>query len=255
MIEHLVDREVHHRHREWDVVLAPDAESAEFLRESFRWQGEVLVAGSPRTDHLVDGDRSAARERVLRRLGLADTTLVLHAPAARDAHDVAREEGRVDLDVAALARELGPSYTVLRRTDPDDRRPAPGPDRRGRRQPLPRPRPTCSLACDVAVLDYAGLRFDWALTGRPAIFHVPDLEAWSRGRTTAFAWKGSAPGPRVQTLAGVAACVRDREAARGGLRRRGGRLQRPVQRPQRRPRHRPGGRCAARVAGARFPMR
>ena len=68
------------------------------------------------------------------------------------------------------------------------------------------------LACDVAVLDYSGLRFDWALTGRPAIFHVPDLEQWSRGRTTAVAWEESAPGPRVHTLAGVATCVRDAAA-------------------------------------------
>ncbi len=210
LIEHLVDREVHHRHREWDVVLAPDAESAEFLRESFRWQGEVLVAGSPRTDHLVDGDRSAARERVLRRLGLADTTLVLHAPSPRDVHDVARDDRRFDLDVTALARELGTSYTVLRRTDPEDRRPPPD---LTRAIDVSHVADLADLmqACDVAVLDYSGLRFDWALTGRPAIFHVPDIETWSRNRTTAFPWKGSAPGPRVQTLAGVAACVRDAE--------------------------------------------
>jgi CDP-glycerol glycerophosphotransferase (TagB/SpsB family) len=208
LIEHLVNREVHHRHREWDVVLAPDDESAEFLRESFRWQGEVLVAGSPRTDHLVDGDRAAARERVLQQLGIPDTTLVLHAPAARDAHDVARDERRLDLDVTALARELGKPYTVLRRTDPDDRRPPP--DLTGAVDVSNvADLADLLLACDVAVLDYSGLRFDWALTGRPAIFHVPDLDAWSRNRTTAFSWKESAPGPRVQTLAGVVACVRD----------------------------------------------
>ena len=112
--------------------------------------------------------------------------------------------------MAALARELGPAYTVLRRTDPDDRRPAP--DLTGVVDVSHYPDLTdLLLACDVAILDYAGLRFDWALTGRPAIFHVPDLEEWTRGRPTAFAWKDSAPGPRAQTLAGVAACVRDAE--------------------------------------------
>ncbi len=211
MIEHLVDREVHHRHREWDALLAPDAESAAFLRESFRWQGEVLVAGSPRTDHLVTGDRAAARERLLRRLGLDDTTLVVHAPAARDDRDVAGEDGRVDLDVSALARELGPAYTVLRLTDPEDRRPAPDLGTAVDASHVP-DLTDLLLACDVAILDYAGLRFDWGLTGRPAIFHVPDLEAWSSGRSTSVAWAESAPGPHAQTLTGVATCVRDAPA-------------------------------------------
>ena len=72
MIEHLVDREVHHRHQEWDVLLAADEESAEYLRESFRWQGEVLVAGSPHTDRLVTADRAGVRAAVLQRLGCRD---------------------------------------------------------------------------------------------------------------------------------------------------------------------------------------
>jgi CDP-glycerol glycerophosphotransferase len=190
------------------VLLAPDEETAEFLRESFRWQGEVLVAGSPHTDQLVTGDRATARTALRQRLGLPVSTVVLHAPAARDPHDVARVEGRTGLDVAALARELGPAYTVLWRGEAGDRRPAP--DLTGvvdvsRYDDLG----GLLLACDVAVLDYSGLRFDWALTGRPAIFHVPDLERWSEGRTTAVAREESSPGPRVHTVAGVATCVRD----------------------------------------------
>ena len=110
MIEHLVAREVGHRHREWDVLLAPDDESATYLRDAFRWAGEVLVAGSPRTDRLVIGRPGRRTPRAAwRSLGVPDgTTLVLHAPAARDARDVATAAGRTDLDVAALARQLGP---------------------------------------------------------------------------------------------------------------------------------------------------
>ena len=252
LIEHLVDREVHHRHREWDVVLAPDAESAEFLRESFRWQGEVLVAGSPRTDHLVDGDRSAARERVLRQLGLADTTLVLHAPSPRDFHDVARDDRRFDLDVTALARELGTSYTVLRRTDPERPAPAPGPDPRDRRQPRRRRRrPAAGLRRGGPRLLRAAVRLgaDRATGGLPRARHrdvvtQPDDRVPVEGLRARAAGADARRGRRLRAR---------RRSARGGLRRPGGRLQRPVQRPERRQRHRPGGRGAARVAGAGFP--
>lgn len=207
MIEHLVDREVAHRHREWDVLLAPDEVSAGYLRDAFRWAGEVLVEGSPRTDRLVTADRDAVRRDVLAALELEDTTLVLHAPAARDDHDVATPAGRGDLDVAELAQILGPAHTVLRRTEPCDRRPAP--DLTGVVDVSRLDLTDLLLAADVAVLDYSGVRFDWALTGRPAIFHVPDLAAWTRGRTTATPWGETAPGPRVHTVEAVAGRVRE----------------------------------------------
>ena len=44
MLEHLINRELHHRHQEWDVLLAPTPDAERLLREEFRWQGEVLVA-------------------------------------------------------------------------------------------------------------------------------------------------------------------------------------------------------------------
>ena len=35
------------------------------------------------------------------------------------------------------------------------------------------------LASDVAVLDYSSLRFDYAQTGKPMVFLVPDLDSYS----------------------------------------------------------------------------
>ncbi len=208
MIEHLVAREVGHRHREWDVLLAPDDESATYLRDAFQWAGEVLVAGSPRTDRLVTADRDAVRRELVESLGLpSDTTLVLHAPAARDSRDVATAAGRTDLDVAALARQLGPAFTVLRRTDPADRRRAP--DLTGVVDVSRHDLVELLVAVDVAVLDYSPARFDWFLTGRPAVFHVPDLDSWTASRVTAQPWEETAPGPRVRTADAVAGCLRD----------------------------------------------
>ena len=198
LIEHLVDREVLHVHRQWDTLLAPNDESVGWLREQFRWEGDVLVAGSPRTDRLVHGDGAAARRRVLRRLGLSeDTVLVLHAPAARDDHDVvgpgALRAGR--------RRAVQAARPPPRRADVDGSGRPPSTDRqRPRRHRLAWSSRELVLAADVAVLDYSALRFDWALTGKPMVFHVPDLEPWHEFRETAFAWDETAPGPWTRSL-------------------------------------------------------
>jgi CDP-glycerol glycerophosphotransferase len=52
------------------------------------------------------------------------------------------------------------------------------------------------LAADVAVLDYSSLRFDVALTGRPMLFLVPDLDRYA-GEVRGFLldFRDTAPGP------------------------------------------------------------
>ena len=64
----------------------------------------------------------------------------------------------------------------------------------------------------MAVLDYSSLRFDFALTGRPMVFLVPDLETYSgpvRGFLYDFA--SSAPGPLVRDATEVVELLRDVE--------------------------------------------
>ncbi|HET9841481.1 MAG TPA: CDP-glycerol glycerophosphotransferase family protein, partial [Nocardioides sp.] len=66
------------------------------------------------------------------------------------------------------------------------------------------------LASDVAVLDYSSLRFDYALTGRPMVFLVPDLADYTAGvRGFLFPFAETAPGPLVATTDEVVAQVRD----------------------------------------------
>jgi CDP-glycerol glycerophosphotransferase len=66
------------------------------------------------------------------------------------------------------------------------------------------------LASDVAVLDYSSLRFDYALTGRPMVFLVPDLDDYTGGvRGFLFPFTDTAPGPLVGTTDEVVAQVRD----------------------------------------------
>ena len=68
------------------------------------------------------------------------------------------------------------------------------------------------LTADAAVLDYADLRFDWALTGRPAIFHVPDHDAYLAAVPAPIDFDAHRAGPQVHDTDAVIDAVRDRAA-------------------------------------------
>ena len=135
--------------------------------------------------------------------------LVLHAPAARDDHDVVGPAGADGLDTVELSKRLGHHHAVLTWTSPDDRR---RPSARTVHDVTGSLEPSdLVLASDVAVLDYSSLRFDWALTRKPMVFHVPDLEPWHEFRQTAFDWDETAPGPWTRTLDDLVEQLREPE--------------------------------------------
>ena len=55
------------------------------------------------------------------------------------------------------------------------------------------------LAADAAIVDYSSLRFDFGVTGKPMIFHVPDLQRYKDTRGWLFDFEPTAPGPLVDT--------------------------------------------------------
>jgi CDP-glycerol glycerophosphotransferase len=58
------------------------------------------------------------------------------------------------------------------------------------------------LASDAAILDYSSLRFDYALTGKPMVFLVPDLVAYrDDARGWLMPYEPTAPGPLVHDAA------------------------------------------------------
>ena len=72
------------------------------------------------------------------------------------------------------------------------------------------------------MLDYSSLRFDFALTGRPMLFLVPDLDRYTGGvRGFLYDFEDSAPGPLLHHADGVVerSATSDRVAARSTARR------------------------------------
>lgn len=199
----------------WDLIVTPTPEMTRHYREQYGYDGPVAEHGYPRDDALTGPDAAARRHRIRDLLGIGERqTVVLHAPTWRD--DLAlrpRAAAAADhLDVEAAARALGGGHVLLLR---------------GHRFHTPRAdlsRPGAArildvtdhpeindliLAADVAVLDYSSLRFDFALTGRPMVFLVPDLADYERVRGFLHPFAETAPGPLVRDTAAVVEQVRD----------------------------------------------
>ncbi|MFI1221776.1 MULTISPECIES: CDP-glycerol glycerophosphotransferase family protein [unclassified Streptomyces] len=212
------------RSAQWSVLVSPSRFATPWLRRSLGYGGEVLEAGSPANDVLFPPDRDKAAGEVRRGLGLPDDhRLVLYAPTYRDhlAHPPAASADRTApgpyrwdpaLDPHALARTLGPGHTVLVRRHP---RVTGGPqDGPGVLDVSGHPGAAeLLLIADVLVTDYAGLMFDFALTGRPMLFHTYDLEHY-RDTVRGFCldFETRAPGPLLVTTDEVAQALRDTEA-------------------------------------------
>ncbi|KND31838.1 CDP-glycerol glycerophosphotransferase family protein [Streptomyces anulatus] len=208
------------RSAQWSVLVSPSRFATPWLRRSLGYGGEVLEAGSPANDVLFPPDRDKAAEEVRRGLGIPeDHRVVLYAPTYRDhlAHPPAAA-GRTApgpyrwdpaLDPGALARALGPGHTVLVRRHPrvtGGLQDGPGVlDVSGHRGAA-----GLLLVADVLVTDYAGLMFDFALTGRPMLFHTYDLEHY-RDTVRGFCldFETRAPGPLLVTTDEVAQALRD----------------------------------------------
>jgi CDP-glycerol glycerophosphotransferase (TagB/SpsB family)/glycosyltransferase involved in cell wall biosynthesis len=199
---------------EWDLILVPSAECEDFYREQYGYTGAVLAAGYPRTDVLVNADAAQVRRDVLARIGVPeDRTVVLYAPTYRDTLTTKVYSARRfdDLDLDELTRRLGPRYVVLVRGHNNNQREA---DRVGRAATVVDVTDypdinDLTLAADVAVLDYSSLRFDWAITGKPMVFFVPDLASYFGLRAPLFPYEESAPGPFAGTTAEVADLLAD----------------------------------------------
>ncbi|TNM36246.1 glycosyltransferase [Nocardioides albidus] len=206
--------------QQWDLILTPDPDMDQYYRREYAYDGPIHSEGYPRDDVLVGDRADVVREDARRRLGIAlHQKAILYAPTWRD--DQATNWRAADavhhLDVAAAARDLGPDYVLLLR---GHRFHNPAGDAGGARFLDVTEYPEINdliLAADAAVLDYSSLRFDFALTQRPMVFLVPDLDTYVGGvRGFLYDYAPTAPGPHVDTAEQVVDLLRDLD----GLRRR-----------------------------------
>jgi CDP-glycerol glycerophosphotransferase len=210
------------RAAEWDFMVSPATYATEPLREAFGFPHEVLEIGYPRNDVLLGPDAGSIRAKTRSRLGIRkDQCVVLYAPTFRD--ELAKNDftaAMVDfLDVDALTSTLGSSHVVLVRGHAFNAREHERIGSAGRVIDVTDYPDVAELmlASDAAVLDYSSLRFDYALTDKPMIFLVPDLERYlSETRGSILPYEPTAPGPLVRSTEEVIGALADLEAVRRG---------------------------------------
>lgn len=206
------------RAREWDYFVSPATYATPLLIDAFLAPAEstakVLEIGYPRNDVLQSAEGERLREWTRQELGIAaDKTVVLYAPTFRDylsADDM--RAGRVDfVDFDWLSRQLGNRYVFLVRGHAFNARV------KGRLASSASVIDVTDypdindliLASDAAVLDYSSIRFDYALTDKPMLFFIPDLQQYDDARGGILPYRPTAPGPHVTTRRQLAGLLRD----------------------------------------------
>ncbi|HEY9294122.1 MAG TPA: CDP-glycerol glycerophosphotransferase family protein, partial [Microlunatus sp.] len=220
------DRDVAHvqsyldRAADWDYLVSPATYGSGPLRHEFGFPRTPLEIGYPRNDVLFSDRAGSIAGAVRQRLGIApDQTAVLYGPTFRDsmsANDYSA--AMVDfLDLDRLAGELGDRFVIMVRGHAFNARLG---ERVGSRGTIidvtdyPNIADLC-LASDAAILDYSSLRFDYALTGKPMIFMVPDLEQYqNEARGSLWRYEPTAPGPLLDSTDAVIANLRDLDRVR-----------------------------------------
>jgi CDP-glycerol glycerophosphotransferase len=208
------------RAKDWDYLVSPATYGTKALCEEFGFEGKVLEIGYPRNDVLLSPEAPQIANLVRTRLGIRpDQTVILYGPMFREIAQNDFKASMVDfLDIARLSSALGDAYVILVRGHAFNA--AHVEARVGSHGSLidvteyPDIADLC-LASDAAILDYSSLRFDYALTGKPMIFMVPDLEQYQEtSRSSLFAYEPTAPGPLVRTTNEVVAAAGDLPAVR-----------------------------------------
>lgn len=213
--EYQVRIELERRKREWSCLVVPSETAAALYRAEYEYDGDIMVTGYPRDDALVLANRTKVRTETLRRLDIDPARkVVLFAPTWRETMAVDAWSAHLFnmLDLAELATALGPEYAILVRGHNFNAR---TPSRlRGTSVFDVTDYPDVNdliLSADAAILDYSSLRFDWALTGRPSVYFVPDKAEYFRARPPLFDFEPTAPGPQFSTTAQVIEALRDIE--------------------------------------------
>ncbi|MBD7994478.1 CDP-glycerol glycerophosphotransferase family protein [Arthrobacter sp. Sa2CUA1] len=189
--------------RDWDVLLAQSPYAAQVLASAFRYDGPVAVLGYPRNDALKSPRASAERQRVRALLGIPpEDTVLLYAPTWRD--NALTSGGKLmavnHLDLAEVRAALGNNYSVLFRGHHNVAEQRSGTTLNGLIDVTDYPQISdLCLAADILVTDYSSIMFDFAVTGKPMFFLVPDLEDYRDSvRGFYFDFEAQAPGPLVR---------------------------------------------------------
>lgn len=198
----------------WDYLVSPNEYSTEIFTRAFHYSGEVIESGYPRNDVLTN-HTSIILSNLKKKLGIPEEKKVmLYAPTWRDNefHQKGKYKFEFQFNLENWKKEFGDEWVLLSRmhylvaenfdftahagtvydvsTYPDIR--------------------DLYLISDLLITDYSSVFFDYAILNRPIVFFMYDLENY-RDQLRGFYIdiENEAPGPIVQTEAGLFAAINE----------------------------------------------
>jgi CDP-glycerol glycerophosphotransferase len=202
--------------RKWDQLVSPNPYTTQILRSAFHFDGEILETGYPRNDLLLRAEAQEVRRRTRELLDVPDgTKAVLWAPTWRDNQfgEAGGYSFPMILDVDRLRQRLGDEYVILFRGHhliSNTLRSVSG--EQGFLRNVSGHPDIRDLYCasDALITDYSSTMFDYALTGKPMLYFVWDLDSYrDRLRGLYVDLAEIAPGPLLADGDELAAALRD----------------------------------------------
>ena len=200
-----------------DYIVAPNDLKLAMYTDSYRMQGlyagRVLRFGYPRNDVTVHTPRAEVIEELLARGVAVDPAkrIILYAPTWRgtlsdiqggaDELEEVREAlagGLTSEEYQILIKPHQYHYSKLTREQKAS----------GRYIPRQFNANRLLAAVDILISDYSSIFFDFLVTDRPVLFHVPDLAQYSADRGIYFA-PDELPGPVTAEAADLAGWIND----------------------------------------------
>lgn len=209
----------------WTYLLSPSRYTSDCLASAFgldgKWAADnILEVGYPRNDSIVNICRSeerlaALKERMADELGFdSSKKLLLYAPTFRDS-DFKASVGYVQdvmIDFDLLKERLGKEWVVLFRPHYFVANSFDFSKYEGFVVNAANVADINELYCiaDVLMTDYSSVFFDYACTGRPMVFFMPDLAEY-QGHVRGFYLDPikDLPGPHCETSAEVVDALED----------------------------------------------
>ena len=167
--------------RQTDILLSGCSFSTEIFKRAFWYNGEIAPTGTPREDLMFANDEKL-KQSIRKKLGLDhDERLLLYAPTFRKDNSLRYYDINFKQLLSAL-ESRGSQWKVLLRLHPHLREYS---------QQLVGNDPDIIdttafddiqellYVADMVISDYSSLIFDFALTRRPCLLYVPDLEEYT----------------------------------------------------------------------------
>ena len=197
------------RNRRWNYLVVQGKFSESMAWQWFRYKGNILRTGYPRTDDLFNvSDEEKISLKNLYGIP-SDKKVILYAPTFRH-----KGKYEMPLDLDLMRKNLSDEYVLLVRLHHFVSESYKVPEDgsfifdAGKYSSID----DFYKVADALVTDYSSVMFDYALTGKKLIFFAYDLEEYTGSiRGTCFDLEKEAPGPVVRTTEDVISSIRSNE--------------------------------------------